>query len=445
MTRDYFQDIVPPEGGNTPSPEAPLRSIRNVAPSARPRFSRPQPPESMQQQPRNSGARTASARPHWVLWGVIVVALIALGFAASTLFLRTTITVVPRTHTAVFDQQTTYSAYSATDTKAPTESLSYSTDAQSFDVSASVPTNGSEQVSTAASGSITVYNAYSTESSRLIKNTRFETPDGKVFRIKDSITIPGKTGSKPGSITAIVYADQPGDAYNIGPVAHFTLPGLKSTPDMFTGIYASSEAAMTGGFVGSRPSITEAARATAEAQLKDLLAQKIKAAYADMSKGYALVSLAQITYSPLSTEAGADGTATVHQKASVVTPVLSRDVLDTYLASETSASTGGAAVSIADPSTFSFVSSMDPAKTLHLGTDPVDFSLTGKVMFVWKVDTDALAKDLAGKNKATFQAIVTGHPSIDSATAKVYPLWKQAFPSDPNAIRVVVTAPTSAN
>ena len=442
MTRDYFQDILPPEGTpQTPQADAPQpRSIRNLAPSARPRFSRAS-AESAQIDPR--ALRAPRRGRNFLIWGLIVIALIALGFAASTVFMRTTVTLVPRQHTAVFDQQNSYTAYPANDPQAPTGSLSYSSDTQSFDTSMSVPTSGSEQVSVAASGSITIYNTYSASPVRLIKNTRFETPDGKIFRIRDSIVVPGKSATGPGSLKVTIYADQPGDSYNIAPVDRFTLPGLKNTADMYAGVYAHSDSPMTGGFQGTRPSITDSARAAAQAQLQTAIMAKITAAYADLSKGYAIPSLASIQYDPITTEVATDGTATVKEHASVTMPLLPRDALDSFLASQTNVATADTAIKVLDPSTFAFVATPNPAKPISLGTDAVDFSLSGKVTFVWQINTAPLAKDLAGKNKATFQAIVAGYPSIDSATAKVYPLWSQTFPTDPNSIRIVISSPTA--
>jgi hypothetical protein len=372
-----------------------------------------------------------------------LIALIALGFAASTIFMKTTVTLVPREHTAVFDQQNSYTAYPANDPQAPTGSLTYSSDTQSFDTSISVPTSGSEQVSVAASGPVTIYNAYSASPVRLIKNTRFETPDGKIFRIRDSIVIPGKSAAGPGSLKVTIYADQPGASYNIAAVDRFTLPGLKNTADMFAGVYARSDAPMTGGFEGTRPSITDSARAAAQAQLQTAIMAKITAAYADVSKGYAVLSLASIQYDPITTEVATDGTATVKEHASVTTPLMPRDSFDSFLASQTNVATADTAIKVLDPSTFTFVATPDPAKPISLGTDPIDFSLSGKVVFIWQINAPAVAKDLAGKNKATFQAIVAGYPSIDSATAKVYPLWSQTFPTDPNAIRIVISAPAA--
>ncbi|HET8580955.1 MAG TPA: hypothetical protein VFL98_00610 [Candidatus Paceibacterota bacterium] len=381
----------------------------------------------------------------FALWAIGAVVIVVLGFLVSTLFRKTTVTVVPHQHTVVFDESTVYTAYPQSDQNAPAGSLTYTTDSQTLSATTSVTASGTEQVSVPASGTITIYNSYSASPVRLVTNTRFETPDGKVFRIHAPITIPGKSGATPGSITATVYADQPGAEYNIGPVDRFTLPGLESSPDMHAGIYAHSASAMTGGFVGTRPAISDTAKTAAQQQLESQLRAKVAAAYASSTAGYALTNLASISFSALSVESASDGSATVSESANVIVPILPRIQLDSFLASQTSATTGSGSVTIADPSTFSFtLASSTATGTQSLGSDPIDFSLTGTAGFVWNVDTGALANDLAGKNKAAFQAIVKGYASIDSATASVYPLWSQSFPTDPTAIKVVVTAPKTA-
>src|SRR6185437_10341360 len=47
-----------------------------------------------------------------------------------------------------------------------------------------------QQVSQKAQGTITIYNAYSAAPQDLVATTRFETPDGKIFRITTNVTVP---------------------------------------------------------------------------------------------------------------------------------------------------------------------------------------------------------------------------------------------------------------
>lgn len=119
----------------------------------------------------------------------------------------------------------------------------------------SFPATGKKFVEQKAGGKITIYNAYSSDSQILVANTRFSTPDGKIFRLEQKIVVPGAKIVEgkiiASSIEAKVLADQPGHQYNIGPVSHFSIPGFQGTAK-YQGFYASSQESMTGGFIGDK-------------------------------------------------------------------------------------------------------------------------------------------------------------------------------------------------
>jgi len=121
------------------------------------------------------------------------------------------------------------------------------------------PATGARSVGTKASGTIRVYNAYSTTPQILIANTRFVSDNGKLFRIPQKITIPGAhyEGSKliPGELETTVEAGEPGEEYNIGP-STFSLPALAGT-SRYTAFYAKSFGSMTGGSKNQTTQVTE--------------------------------------------------------------------------------------------------------------------------------------------------------------------------------------------
>lgn len=96
---------------------------------------------------------------------------------------------------------------------------------------------GSKTVQTdKAGGVVTIINNYSRDQS-LVKTTRLITPDNKLFRITQSVTIPAG-----GKISVFAEADQSGDRSLIGP-SRFTIPGLwEGVQDK---IYASSTEPMS--------------------------------------------------------------------------------------------------------------------------------------------------------------------------------------------------------
>ncbi len=96
-------------------------------------------------------------------------------------------------------------------------------------------------------GFISIYNAYSAAPQKLVAQTRFETKDGKIFRIQNPVIVPGvkMSGTKltPSSIKVNVVSDAAGEEYLIGP-SYFTIPGFQGSPK-YAGFYAESTEPMT--------------------------------------------------------------------------------------------------------------------------------------------------------------------------------------------------------
>ncbi|HEY5383195.1 MAG TPA: hypothetical protein VIJ88_01430, partial [Candidatus Paceibacterota bacterium] len=202
----------------------------------------------------------------WFFWTAIgVVAVCAVGgVLLSTLFAGATVTVTPRTATVAVPPTMLAGV------NAPLGTLSYQIISISRTASTTVTASGSSQVSKIASGVITIYNAYSTSAQPLITNTRFEAPDGKIYRIKSAVVVPGAKAAAdgtltPGTVSATVYADAPGADYNRGQT-QFTIPGFQGDP-RYTKFYAETSA-ISRGFVGAQATVAPADLTAAQNALK---------------------------------------------------------------------------------------------------------------------------------------------------------------------------------
>lgn len=135
-----------------------------------------------------------------------------------------------------------------------------------------------------ASGKIKIVNTTGNEWP-LVAETRFQTQEGLVFRIKQGITVPAASGGVPGTVEATVVADSL-DAYgaiigergNIGP-SKFFLPALRE--DSRAKIYAESAANMTGGVTDYVSFISKEDLEAAQVRIKDEL---LKTAIEDLKK-----------------------------------------------------------------------------------------------------------------------------------------------------------------
>jgi hypothetical protein len=274
----------------------------------------------------------------------------------------------------------------------------------------------------------------------LIKNTRFQTPDGLIFRINDSVTIPAANGSTPGTITAPVNADVGGNQYNIGPTT-FTVPGLKGSK-AFALVTAKSTSAMAGGFSGTRPSVSQTTRdtqnATNQASLQKSLAADIKS---KIPAGYVLVPGATFsTYAPQPDAPGAGGAVSVSEQGTITAVVFPEGALAKAIAYKTVASYAGQDVTLPDVSKLTLAPAVNVAPVN--GEPNFQFTLTGTTNVVWKVDTARVAGAVAGKTRDSAQAALVGFPEVDHAVLVLRPFWKNAYPVDPS--KITVTTVTSA-
>ena len=136
------------------------------------------------------------------------------------------------------------------------------------------PATGKTATPQKAKGKIIIWNAYGTASQQLVATTRFETPEGKIFRLDKAATVPGATITRgellPSRIEAAVTADQPGPEYNVGQIPKLTIPGFKGTP-RYEGFYGEIKEPTTGGSTGERAIPTDEDLTTAKTKTIEVL------------------------------------------------------------------------------------------------------------------------------------------------------------------------------
>ena len=307
--------------------------------------------------------------------------------------------------------------------------------------SQAVSATGSKTVSEAASGTITIYNAQS-KVQKLVTKTRFATASGLVFRIHSAISVPAGTADKPGSVSAKVYADQPGDSYNVGP-SSFTLPGLAGTPQAAL-VYAKSTEAMTGGASGTIPVVESALENTTRTSLQAALAPELTTALqSQIPAGYVLLSGSTATTFTALQTASSDttGMADVKEQGTITAVVFPNAALASSIANTISGlSYQGEPVTLASTNGLTLNASALPSAEQTTFT----FSLTGNATLSYTVDPTRIAAAVAGKNRQEAEVALTNYPEVKRAVLILRPFWKTSFPEDPAAITVTVT-PVSGN
>ena len=214
--------------------------------------------------------------------GSIAAGILLIAFFLSMIFSGATVTVFPKQQNDIFIDGSFIAR------KEPqTGELGYTTLTLDRTQTIAVDSTKQEDVQEYAVGEIIVFNEFDQNPQRLIKNTRFESPDGKIYRIRESVTVPGMTvGSggqlEPGKLEVTVYADEPGDEYNVEQ-AQFTIPGFEGTP-RFSKFYARSKTSIGGGYDGIRLVLDEKVEQSAREQLREQLIEELKEAVFNSSE-----------------------------------------------------------------------------------------------------------------------------------------------------------------
>ena len=297
-----------------------------------------------------------------------------------------------------------------------------------------------EEVEQKSSGQIVVYNKHSESTERLITNTRFEAPDGKIYRINKAITIPGAKGSGddmiPGSLEVTVYADEVGEEYNKG-LVDFTIPGLKDT-SLEGDIFARSKTEMTGGYNGILKSASEEdIKNTSEAlqqELRNSLLAGIRSKIGDNVLYEEAIFIDFTTHTP--TELSENGMLTIEETGLLQAIVFDKKELSSEIAKKSLSSYDGNIVLVSNLDEMSFVfvnkEEFDPAIN-----ETFNFILSGTPHIVWEIDEVALKNDLAGLSKSSMSTVIqNSYPSVRRIEAEIKPFWKGSFPDNPNVIVV---------
>lgn len=367
---------------------------------------------------------------------IAAVLLVVIGGSLLTfMFNRATITIVPKHEDLTDFRKTITFAVPELDTDT---TVSFVVATTSLSKQKTLALSETKKVEAKSSGKIIIYNTYSTEPQRLIKNTRFESPEGKIYRINQSVVVPGKTADKPGSVEVVIYADSFGAEYNSAPT-DFTIPGFKGTPQ-YTGFYARSNGPITGGASGSASlaSISDINAAKDELALE--LARDLKNILTKEKRGgyVGLYSAIDVVYED-NEEALLRGETSTYQ-------VTATGYLMFAEGSELARSVAQSAVReykdepVRLDHTDKIVFTKKDADRVP-EKQTLDILTEGSPRVVFLTDANSLKALMAGKKRTEFVELMKGIPSVESAEISFSPLWLSTFPIETSKINVVESLP----
>lgn len=298
---------------------------------------------------------------------------------------------------------------------------------------------GKKQVEKKAGGTMTIHNAYSSDPQPLVVNTRFESSDGKIFRLTEGVKVAGAKiidgKIVPSTTEATVVADKAGQEYNIGPVEKFTIPGLKGSPK-YNAFYGKSAAAMTGGFIGEitypTPEDIKKAKEEISKQLEDSLRVLTIAQIPEDFKVIDGSSQYSVVKQEVMTEVDQSGKFSVLLTGEMSLLAFKEDMLKAALIAKGTKAVGDRFV-IKDQD----LKYLGQAR-LDLVAGKISFPVEFKGIYWPKIDVENLKQQVAGKSENDLKALIFTLPDVESAKVSLWPFWVSKVPSKDTKITVVV-------
>lgn len=417
---ENYQDSVSDSG----------RSIRRIPVSDRPKYRKTDDGGGVFGSSSGFASRRNSSG--WGIWLIAIISIFILFFVFSLLFSGVNISVVPKQEAVFIDGN--FTAFR----NGQSGELSFEIMTLDRSLSGEVPATGEEYVEEKASGKIVVYNNYSNATQKLIKDTRFESPEGLIYRIKDAVVVPGTKvvngETVPGSLEVTVYADKPGDKYNIG-LTDFTIPGLKGDP-RYSKFYARSKTEMTGGLMGNVRKASEEDIATITSDLNNKLrVQILEEASSVKPEGFLLLNDSYAVKIDSTTSNGTDGNVVVTQSATFYGIIFNENEFANFLAKTTIDKFDNSPVELNNTDNLQL--SLSDPDSINSSVESLSFALKGETTLIWLYDESALLSDLAGMSKKDVSSLLHDkYPGIETARVSITPFWTRTITENTDKIEL---------
>lgn len=406
-----IRDILPPE-----------ESI-----SFPPQKEKPQVEE--QEEKKEEPAREIKVNWSWVFVLLFFIIAALIGFKISkaeikiwpeteTVFFKTTITLDTEVKTVDFENEIIPGYFFETE-----ETLS-----ETF--------SSSGQTLKKAEGIIRLYNEYTTKSETWLAGTRFMSSEGRLFKSKDEILVPGaeiKNGKMIASYVDVpVEAAEAGEEYNIGP-SHFSIVAYKGTAK-YTKYYGESFEIMKEG--GSSFEVTAQDIKKAEESLTDKVKEKGLTALESKIRDE-FVFLEDVSETEiieifsLAKEGDALEEFNCRAKAKVTTIVFKKEDIKNFVKDFIRSRT--------PPEKLLYENSLDinyTPQVVNLESGKVIVALNFSVKIYPDIDLQILRKELSEKSLTEAESLLERQSEFINVEVKLWPFWVRSVPEDFNKIEV---------
>lgn len=375
--------------------------------------------------------------PKIAIWTIALLSFAFLLFSVTSFFSTATVTIVPKVARISLD-----GSYIARKDALPGE-LQYEVITLRKKMSKQLKATETTNSQIKASGKIIIYNNFSATPQRLIINTRFESEKGLTYRISESIVVPGvkSAGGKkiPGSIEALVFADEPGEKFNMKVSdlkGDFKIPGFKSDKK-YNYFYARLKTDIAGGSSGLVKKVPAKILSGARDELRaNIKSEFLKESYAVKPQSSVLfadsyyIDYVSLPDSPLDADK-----VEISESAVFYGIIFDQAKLSSFVAKNKLSDYDDAPVRLVlDDNAVVGISSDSKIKPWESNT--LNLSIKGGANIIWLYDEAVLQKSMAGFNGNDLNKFLASHPGIKEARAEVRPFWRRSLPSDPQKIKI---------
>jgi len=354
-------------------------------------------------------------------------------FALSQLFLKATVTISPKMEDIVLNKN--FSAFK----EGSSDNFSFNSVILSGEETKIVIATEEKDFAISSKGKVFLYNNFSSSLQKLDIDTRLEGSNGKIYKTKKAVVIPGKNGDTPGKIEVEIYASKTGVEYDSAPL-DFKIFGFKGTVK-YSKFYGRSVGDITGGFNGKSPVVSDAVKENTIAELKESL--RLKLLQKAIAPGFVLFKDAAflvIDEQNIPFNAIGEVNVPITLKGTLYGFLFNEKKLTKEIVTNSIEKYDGSDVFISNINDlkFSLLNKENiPVKDLQ----NINFHLSGSAKIVWRLDESKLIADLLGKAKKDFNQVLLQYPNVVSAHLVVSPFWKMSIPNKIKDIKVIINYP----
>lgn len=373
----------------------------------------------------------------YIIWCVAFISATFLFFAVSYMLGKVTVVLSPKTQELILNKNL------SANKDAGENALAFDLVVISGEENKIMQTTETKEVSEKAEGTVVLYNTFSSSPQTLNIDTRLEGSNGKIYKTKTRSVVPGMSkDKKPGSVEVKIYGSEGGEEYNSVPL-DFKILNFKGSPK-YSKFYGRSKGAITGGFKGGLPIISDTDKTNTVSELKTILQAKLlKKATDQIPNGFILFKNAVFLNTEddvIDTTSITDNMLPIKLKGTLYGLLFNENQLTKIIIEDNVEGYDGSEVYLSNIKDLIF-SLLDKNSISSADIKSINFNLSGAVKVVWKLDEAKFIDDLLGKSKKDFSQILLQYPNIDSADLVISPIWRMSIPDNIEDIKVIVNYP----